>query len=160
MPCLPKIDQPCPLDRTEQARLSGFCGRCEKTVHVLDDLGSDQRRALLRRAAGPICVSYRVSAGLGAALALTLAATPAQASASPAGLPAAPHAAAALPGTASGTPAGPQTPVVATEPAPPTCEDLEMIMVGGISRPDEAEWLEQESDLPELPVREAPSHRG
>ena len=77
MPCLPRIDQPCPLGRAEQAQLGGFCTRCEKTVHVLDAMSADQRRSLLQRASGPICVSYRVSAGLGAALALSLAAAPA-----------------------------------------------------------------------------------
>ena len=162
MPCLPKIDQPCPLTRGEQAGLDGYCGRCAKTVHVLDGMSSEQRRTLLQRASGPICVSYRVSAGLGAALALSLAASPALATSAgqaPATLPVATQQsglsplAGALPADA---PTGPQSPLAAPAETPPTCEDEVMIMVGGISRPDDAQWLEQDGDLPELPMREAP----
>lgn len=166
MPCVPRIDQPCPLSREARRSLDVYCGHCSKTVHSLDGMDEAQRRALLRSAGGPICVSYRVSAGLGAAaLALTLAVTPVQA-----GTPVTPSAGQGvlqpsprtqpLPGTvstASGllSPAS-SAPQQASEP--PECEEEELleIIVGGISRPDDAEWLEQESDLPELPMRDAP----
>src|SRR5688572_11345871 len=67
----PKIDQPCPLDSETQRRIQGDCGRCGKTVHCLDGKSDAERTEFMRRASGPVCVSYRL--GIGAALALSLA---------------------------------------------------------------------------------------
>ena len=163
MACVPRIDQPCPLSREARRGLAGYCGHCRKTVHSLDGLDEAQRRALLRGASGPICVSYRVSAGLGAAaLALSLAVSPAHA-----GTPAAADAGVLQTATTvqplTGTTATGSTLQSPAHPAtqdPPECDEdevLEQIVVGGISRPDDAEWLEHDSDLPELPMRDAPS---
>lgn len=171
MHCLPKIDQPCPLERSTQRRLAGFCQHCDKTVHVLDGMSPDQRRALLRGASGPICVSYRVAAGLGAALALALAAAPnanaapdASSSQAPQPLQTQGVASAGPLGDAfdAAGPAGPQSPLKPPAETAPECdeedEELTIIMVGGITRPGDAPFLELENPLTELPMREAPQH--
>ncbi|MCW5579879.1 MAG: hypothetical protein KIS72_00835 [Luteimonas sp.] len=139
----PKIDQPCPLDRDGQLRVrSGYCGHCGKVVHRLDGKTDAERADLLRSANGPLCVSYRLAAGMGAALVLSSMAAPASAAQAPA------------------------APVQAPAVAPPADHDtsagseydtpghLELIFVGGIDKPGEAEWID-DGDLPGLPVRAA-----
>jgi hypothetical protein len=169
MPCVPHIDQPCPLPQSELRRVGGFCSHCRRTVHVLDGLDDTARRELLRRADGPICVSYRVGAGLGAAaLALSLAATPASAAppaaahghAPPALLAPAAVVEQALPGTRTAMGSTLQSPLQPAAETPPECgeeEDRIEVMGGGVSRPEDAAWLEQDSALPDLPMRDAPT---
>jgi hypothetical protein len=71
---VPLIDSPCPLSQAEQLRINGHCGRCHKTVHALDGLDDDQRRALLAAAKGPLCVSWRTTVRRGPALGAAMAA--------------------------------------------------------------------------------------
>jgi hypothetical protein len=71
---VPLIDSPCPLSQAEQLRIDGHCGRCHKTVHALDGLDDDQRRALFAAAKGPLCVSYRTTVRRGPALGAAMAA--------------------------------------------------------------------------------------
>ncbi|SDX97574.1 hypothetical protein [Lysobacter enzymogenes] len=148
----PRIDQPCPLDASARRNINGDCSQCGKTVHCLDGRSDEERAALLRQAGGPICVSYRIA--LGTALALSIAA-PAAAGSVDAAAPAAPAQTAPLaaPAAASQT----QMPVVATERL--TEPGLQMVFVGGVSRPGEAEWVDDDSSLPELPMRYEPPPR-
>jgi hypothetical protein len=154
MPCLPKIDQPCPLGISERRRLAGFCTHCETRVHSLDAMSDRDRRAFLQRATGPVCVSYRLPAGLGAVLALSLAG-PAMANE-----PAATAFELSNGPTQSilaGKNATAPTSAVSTlaaEDEPPECDDsLEHIeFLGGISKPGEAEWIDLDASLPELPM--------
>lgn len=136
--CYPRIDLPCPLDIDAQRRIDGYCGHCARRVHRL---GPDDARAVLGAATEPVCVSYRLSAVHAAALGLALGglvtALPAQAD-SPPGV-----------STASSERAA--------------SEKLEFIViVGGVSRPGEAEWIDDEDGLPEIPVvtveEPAPGH--
>ncbi|MBT2747656.1 MULTISPECIES: hypothetical protein [unclassified Lysobacter] len=147
----PRIDQPCPLDTQARLRIDGHCGLCGKTVHCLDGRSDAERAALLRQASGPICVSYRLA--LGTALALSVVA-PTAAGPTDAAAPATPSQTAPL--TAPNAASQAQSPV-----APETLADpgLVSIFVGGISRPDEAEWVEDDRDLPELPMRREPPPR-
>ncbi|MGH8081082.1 MAG: hypothetical protein ACREP7_10935 [Lysobacter sp.] len=147
----PRIDQPCPLDAQARQRIDGHCGLCGKTVHCLDGRSDAERAALLRQASGPVCVSYRLA--LGTALALSIAA-PVAAGQVDAAAPAAPSQTAPLtpPSAASQV----QTPVALANLIEP---DTEMVLVGGVSRPGEAEWIDDDGDLPELPMRrESASH--
>ncbi len=155
----PKVDQPCPLGIEEQRRLDGYCSRCEKAVHALDAMSVAEREALLASANGPICVAYRVSAPrrparFGAAMALALVVLPAAAADAPD--------IGAVPPTASGTPA-PSILSDVLHPAQVKCHDeageatdpwpaYETITVGGVSRPGDAEWVETDDSLPDLPV--------
>lgn len=138
MACYPRIDLPCPLDIDAQRRIDGYCGHCARRVHRL---GPDDARAVLGAATEPVCVSYRLSsvraAALGLALGGLVTALPAQAD-SPPGI-----------STASSERAA--------------SEKLEFIViVGGVSRPGEAEWIDDEDGLPEIPVvtveEPAPGH--
>ncbi len=144
----PRIDQPCPLDARARSQIDGHCGLCGKTVHCLDGRSDTERAALLRQATGPVCVSYRLA--LGTALALAVAAP---AGAGPANTTvSAPPIQSTLP-TSPNMASQAQTPVMPERLADP---GLDMIFVGGISRPGDAEWLNDDQDLPELPMRREP----
>lgn len=155
MAFFPKIDSPCPLGIDEQRRINGHCGRCDKHVHALDGMSDADRRSLLADATGPICVSYRRSSRIAslAAVAITLVSVSAMAGED----------------RADTTPLAPiaqqqeVTPVAGTldlvKPVDVTAPDAEeldqIILVGGISAPQDAEW-DDESTLPELPIRTLP----
>ena len=158
----PKIDQPCPLGIDEQKRLDGYCARCEKSVHSLDAMSVAEREALLRSACGPICVSYRApaprrAARFGAAMALAMVVLPAAATEIP-------QAGGVSNAPASETPAMPSALSDALHPTQVKCRDgdtpasaenegLETItFTGGVSRPGDAEWVDADDSLPDLPV--------
>ena len=151
---VPKIDSPCPLGIAEQLRLDGHCGRCDKHVHALDAMDEAERRALLRTADGPICVSYRSvrpsamrrGAGFGIAIAATLVSGGAFTAEPPSLLP--PVA------SEQASPVTAASPLVAPEQASGEDEDERIVFVGGISDPQDAQWSD-DSDLPELPMRQA-----
>jgi hypothetical protein len=146
MALFPKIDQACPLGIDAQKRINGYCGHCSKHVQALDGMNDAERGAFLRNATGPVCVSYRVplrrgmSAGLGAALVLSLAG-PVRAADAP--VPA-PTEARGLHATKDIAPAVPQVSVA--EPPKP-----EVMLTGGVSNPADAQMVE-EDDVPELPI--------
>lgn len=166
MALFPKIDQPCPLGIDEQKRIAGYCGRCSKTVHALDAMGDAERVELLGTAQGSVCVSYRTrrtpSVGLGAALALSMAAP---AFAAEVSLLATDHAAQQQsidepqPSLLTAQRPGPKCAEAgesAEEAAAVAQESAAMpafvsITVGGITRPEDAEWID-DSTLPDLPV--------
>jgi hypothetical protein len=157
MGCFPKIDQPCPLGIDEQKRIDGYCNRCAKQVHRLERLCDDDRRALLRNASGPICVSYRhhpvargIGIGLGAAIAMSVSASVPVTTTPHAGPPTVQPQSAdtnELLGEQSGSPVQPQV----TQAESGAMELTEMVFVGGVSNPSDAEWID-DSDLPDLPM--------
>lgn len=146
MACFPKIDSPCLLRQDELAKIGGHCGRCHRTVHALDDMDDAGRLAFMRQARGPICVSYRLPIGLGAAMALSLAAPAFAQDATPNGTSI----------RQAVAPARAQSPL--PPPAPGTLADAkakapEMLMVigGGVRDPSAARWTEDLS-VPEIPT--------
>ena len=160
MALFPKIDSQCPLDIEEQRRLDGYCHRCHKHVHALDGMGEGERRTLLANAPGPLCVSYRRGTSRAASLvavAITLVAGVAHAGEECAEMTAPPFLEAIRQSTEV-------TPLEARAIAVPEegetteqLEQLEFIVVGGITSPRDAEWVD-DSHLPELPMRaEEPS---
>jgi hypothetical protein len=149
----PKIDSPCPLSREEQSSLDGHCGRCGKTVHCLDALDDGGREEFLRKAKGPVCVSYRLPVMLGASLALTAAAPTLAADASqPKDRCPIPAQASAATPTQSPIPAGSSS-AVTTPATPEKVKPIEYVSVfmGGVHDPAGAKWVEDTS-LPELPT--------
>lgn len=136
MACFPKIDQPCPLGIDAQRRVGGFCNHCSKAVHALDAMSEAERIALVRNAQGPICVSFRVrrgaALGLGAALALSAAAPT--------------HA------DPSGTDIQASIDSVAATTTPPPPPEHEVLLMGGVSDPQSAAMIDDEDDVPELPI--------
>ncbi|KQZ56926.1 MULTISPECIES: hypothetical protein [unclassified Lysobacter] len=166
MALVPKIDSPCPLGIDELRRLQGYCGHCGTNVHALDSMDEQERKALLRAAAGPICVSYRVprpaSARRGAGFGIAIAATLVSGGAFAGGAPAADPPSLLAPATTT----GPVTSPVAVAPLLPSqaategekSAELEFVTVvgGGVRNPQDAQWID-DSDLPELPMRDAAS---
>ena len=153
MPSRPMIDRPCPLDPESQLRVGDFCSRCAHPVHQLDAMDPAERERL-RRSSSPICVSYRLAIGMSAALALSM--NPAQAIPKDEVLPQLPshqQPERSLLDSAIDAVHAPMSPV--SEPAEEVeCEEtLEFIIVGGVSDPSTAEWIEQDRSLPALPVR-------
>lgn len=149
----PKIDRPCPLDAASQRGVGDYCKRCDHPVHQLDAMDADTR-AQLRRSSTPVCVSYRVAVGMGAALAISMnpgyAAAPDNGTSLPASHQGAPHSLLESQGDATRAPMSP----VGAPAQDDECEDvLEFVIVGGVSDPSTAEWIELDRSLPTLPVR-------
>jgi hypothetical protein len=141
---VPKVDSPCPIAGKQlPAGASEHCGLCDRAVHNLDLMSAGERVEFMRSCSGKVCVAYTVRMpirrrGLGAAaLAVAaLAALPAAAD-----VPAEP-------------PAGAMSP--ADPGALPHCDDLyDVVVTGGVSRGNEAEWVDDGKDAPpELPTIE------
>ncbi|WP_460733980.1 hypothetical protein [Lysobacter tyrosinilyticus] len=154
----PKIDRPCPLDTETQKRIRGSCDLCGKTVHCLDGKSDAERTEFMSKLKEPACVSYRLTAGIGAALALSMAGPVLAADQTGTAMDP-PSLMAAQTGTSPllvpGVPGAdaPQTPLPDKE-----ANVLDqLVFVGGVSKPDQVEWVEVDESLPELPMRqEAP----
>ena len=173
MACFPKIDRPCPLAVDEQRRIAGYCGQCRKHVHSLDALDAPARLALLKHATAPICVSYRVPARIGAALILTMAGatfaadksagvqsdmtrpSPEQANA---GIDISQYESTTYLNEAQSDSisAYQLNQMPSLEERGNVAEQLEVIMLGGVSDPQTVEWIDTDaqSELPELPIIE------
>ena len=160
MALVPKIDSPCPLGIDELRRLQGYCGHCSTQVHALDGMDEQERKALLQAAAGPICVSYRVprppsarrGAGFGIAIAATLVSGGAFAADPPSLI-----APTTTEATTSPVAVAPLLPIDATpEREEPTELERIEIVGGGVRDPRDAQWID-DSELPELPIRDAAS---
>jgi hypothetical protein len=61
VPRVPLITSPCPL-RWRGSPVPGmdFCGHCQRRVHNLDLMSTQQREAFLSGCSGNVCVSYTV----------------------------------------------------------------------------------------------------
>lgn len=141
---VPRIDSPCPLSRAEQLRIDGRCGRCNKHVHALDGLDERQRRALFAAARGPLCVSYRVPAYRTPAMAVAMAAM-ITAGAAVAGQDC-DEVAPALQSVQSTAQA--QVINLQDEAASERLDTI--VMTGGVTSPEDADWVDDGSlaDLP------------
>lgn len=136
---VPIIDSPCPLkDRPLPAGASDHCGICDRTVHNLNRMNERQRREFMSGCSGKVCVAYTVKKpvrhrGLAAASLAAIAVV-------------------ALPAAAE-TPA--MSPVPGTEGLP-HCDELgEVLITGGVTRGDQAEWEDDGKDAPpDLPTIE------
>ena len=145
MPTFPRIDRPCPLAPADQEALGQDCSHCGKTMHALDAMDAAQRQALMRNASGPLCVSYRLPIHMGAALALSLAGS---VQAAPQNVPAA-----APVNAPTIAPFEVPAQVAQTQVTPVDLSSgLDQIMVGGVSKPGEAERIDDDLSVPELPI--------
>jgi hypothetical protein len=128
---VPLIDSPCPIaGRPLPAGATDHCQICERTVHNLNRMSDVERRQFMSSCCGKVCVAYTVKIpvrrrGLAAA---TLAAA----------------AVVALPAAAEGL-----------EDLPHCDEIYDVLVTGGVTRGDQAEWVDDGKDAPpELPVIE------
>lgn len=132
----PRIESPCPYKANLAAVMDGdHCRMCHRNVIDLTAMTDAGRAAFLASCEGEVCVSYRLpvrSALAAAAMAAAVAA-----------LPAAAQEVAPAPAAID----APQDPALAYE------EDAEII-VGGIKKPHQAQWVEAPEDatLPDMPV--------
>jgi hypothetical protein len=130
------------------AGASEHCKLCNRNVHSLDRMTDGERREFMQSCSGKVCVAYtlRIPArargpGMTALAALALAALPA--AAEPPDMTA-----------EAGAPAGAMSPLPGNE-ALPNCDELEWVIVGGVARGDQAEWVDDGKDAPpELPTME------
>jgi len=141
---VPKVESPCPIEGKQlPAGASEHCGLCDRSVHNLDLMSAGERREFMRSCSGKVCVAYTVKMPIRRrGLATATLAVAALAS-----LPAAAD-------TPAEPPAGAMSP--ATPGTYPNCDDLyDVIIVGGVSRGDKAEWGDDGKDAPpELPTIE------
>lgn len=157
----PRIDTPCPLSAEARNAIDGHCAHCDRHVHRLDDLSEAARRALLADAGGSICVSYRRPAArhagrVGTAIAATLIVAGGLAQA---GVPVAdaPSPTAPSVGTQANDPAA--SPSVrealsAIEAEPMLQIPDDVLVMGGVSAPGEADWSDDDDALPPLPMHD------
>jgi hypothetical protein len=137
MALFPKIQSPCPYQADLAAIMDGdMCRMCKRQVTDLTAMDDAGRVAFFEDCETEVCVSYRVPvrSALGAAV---LAAA----------------AVAALPAAAQEVPD--VTVAAASVEEPPADEGDELfIVVGGIGRPADVEFVEAPEDatLPEMPV--------
>ena len=134
MSLFPKIQSPCPYKGKLSDILDGdICRLCDREVHDITDLSVTARRALVAGCSGgERCVSYRVPVK-SALAAMALSASMA-------------------------TPAFAQVDEVLATEAEPTsgeyCFEDNQIIVGGLKKPGEVEWLTADLDnsLPDMPI--------
>jgi hypothetical protein len=70
---VPVITSPCPLRwRGSPAPGTDFCGHCQRRVHNLDLMSTQERHAFLSGCSGNICVSYTVRRAVRIPLAMGL----------------------------------------------------------------------------------------
>ena len=125
MALFPKIESPCPYRDDLNAIMQGdTCTMCERDVFDLTHMSDNQRQSFLASCSGEVCVSYRLP------LARTLAA-------------------AAIASSAVLAPAGAAA-QVADSLYCYNDEDIEII-VGGLRKGSEAEILDLDMSLAELP---------
>ena len=150
---IPVVESPCPIaGKGLPAGATEHCARCDRSVHNLDRMSQRERQDFMSSCSGKVCVAYTVRLPIrhrGLAVASLAAA-----------------AALALPAAATPPSDGAEPPVGAMSPLPtsagatphlPNCNDFyfEEIIVGGVSRGDQAEWADDGKNAPpELPTIE------
>lgn len=141
----PVIESPCPIaGKTLPAGATEHCTLCDRSVHNLDRMSSDERMSFMKGCSGKVCVAYTIR-------------IPAS------GLRKRALAAAALTAAALTTlPVAAQEQLVAGQSKMsdanglPACDEYdEIILTGGVSKGDEASWIDDGKDAPaELPTIE------
>ena len=155
----PIIDSPCPL-RASQMPQAGrdHCGHCDRKVHNLDGMSTQQREAFMRSCTGKVCVAYTVhraaprrNLALGATLVAAMTGS---------GMAMAQQAPALLtPEPAKQSPVAPDPSVTILTPAQIAAIDpiqLTGMLMGGVLNPGDARWADESEIEPaghdELPI--------
>lgn len=147
----PVVDSPCPIaNRPLPAGARDHCTQCDRTVHNLDRMSATERQEFMNGCSGKVCVAYTIR--IPAARipvrhrGLAVAAVAAAALAS---LPAAADPTAEVPSDA-------MSPMPGSAPQFPNCDSLnEVVVTGGVSKGDQAEWVDDGKDAPpDLPTIE------
>jgi len=141
---VPVVESPCPIAGKQlPAGATEHCSLCERSVHNLDRMSAGERTAFMASCSGKVCVAYtvRIPAGGLRKRALTAAAVAAAAMAS-------------LPVAAQDSLVVGSSPV--SDPnGLPNCAEYDFIIVGGVNKGDEANWVDDGKEAPpELPTIE------
>jgi hypothetical protein len=143
---VPIVESPCPIaDKPLPRGATEHCTLCDRAVHNLDRMNERERIEFMSACSGKVCVAYTVRVpvaglrkrGLGAA---ALAAT------ALVSLPLAAAEGSPVPGMSPAGNAG----------RLPSCDEFEEVVItGGVTHGDQAEWADDGKDAPpELPVIE------
>ena len=143
----PLIDTPCPIAGKQlPAGATEHCTLCDRSVHNLDLMSAGERREFMSACSGKVCVAYTVRVPVGGLnkRALSTAALAAAAVAS---------SLAALPAAAQESPVVGMSPVNDPNGLGICDEEMEWVVVGGVSQADQAEWADDGKDAPpDLPT--------
>ena len=136
----PKVERPCPAkDKLAEYMDGDVCRLCDRQVFDLNSMTDDERTAFMASCTGEVCVSYTLPLRkLAAAAALSAAAV-------------------SMPAAAQEALIDFDTNQAGYEELPSCADDfdlIEIVIVGGIKDPTNAEYIDTEEDLeiPELPV--------
>jgi hypothetical protein len=148
MALFPVVESPCPAGKGVPTGASEHCSLCERSVHNLDRMSDRERREFMGACSAKVCVAYTVrmprrsrTLGVTALAAVALASLPAAADTPDS------------PATAD-PPMGAMSPVPGRE-ALPNCDEMELVIVGGVAKGDQAEWADDGKDAPpDLPTIE------
>jgi hypothetical protein len=142
---VPVIESPCPIaGKALPAGDTEHCTLCDRSVHNLDRLNAGERVAFMKSCSGKVCVAYTVRIPAGglrkrafAAAALTAAALT------------------AWPAAAQDQLVVGQSSMADPNELPACDEGFDVVVVGGVSKGDEAQWADDGKDAPaELPTME------
>ena len=142
---VPVVESPCPIaGKSLPAGDTEHCSLCDRSVHNLDRKAAAERVAFMKSCGGKVCVAYTVripASGLRkralAAAALTAAALT------------------ALPAAAQDSLVVGQSKIADPNGLPACDEGLDLVVVGGVSKGDEAQWTDDGKDAPpEIPAIE------
>ena len=149
---VPVVESPCPIAGKQlPAGASEHCTRCDRAVHNLDRMSERERREFMGACSGKVCVAYTARIPVrrrGLLTAATLAT---------AALVSLPAAADNPEGPSVEPPSGAMSPIPGTGSGLPNCDDmyLDVVITGGVSHGDQAEWEDDGKDAPaELPTIE------
>lgn len=144
---VPVVENPCPIAGKQlPTGATEHCTLCDRSVHNLDRMSSRERVAFMSSCSGKVCVAYTVKIPVSRLSKRSLTAA-ALAAAALVSLPVAADEDQLVEGQSS----------VAANPAQlPACDEYEdVVMVGGVSHGDQAEWADDGKDAPPvLPVIE------
>jgi hypothetical protein len=135
---VPVIESPCPIAGKQVPRgATEHCTLCDRSVHNLDRMSSRERVEFMSSCSGKVCVAYTVRVPVSslrkrglAAAALTAAAL------------------VSLPVAAEEPLVEGMSPI-ANPNALPNCDELwDMVVVGGVQKGDQVEWVDDSKDAP------------
>ena len=144
---VPVVESPCPIAGKPLPKgATEHCSLCDRSVHNLNLMSARERVEFMRSCSGKVCVAYTVRVpvtslrkrGLGGAAALAATAL------------------VSLPLAAAEAPVEGMSPVATNPKQLPSCDEFEeVIITGGVTHGDQAEWADDGKDAPpELPVIE------
>jgi hypothetical protein len=142
---VPVVESPCPIAGKPLPKgATEHCSLCDRSVHNLDLMNARERVEFMSSCSGKVCVAYTVRMPVGSPRNRGLAAAALAATAL-----------VSLPLAAAESPVAGVSPVGNPNQLPACDELLDVVITGGVTHGDQAEWADDGKDAPpELPVIE------